>query len=453
MSISAILKKHGFSCDLLLASEEKNLKKTVLKRKPLVLGFIAITGEHHWVLDIAKKAKKEGLLTLLGGPHPTYYPEVIKEEGVDMIVRGEGEEAILELLTALKNKKDYTKIQNLWVKKNGQIYQNEMRPLIHNLDDLPDFDREIYYDKYDFLRKVSVKQFLTSRGCPYSCTFCANNLLRKTYLGKGKYLRRRSPQKVIEEILNVRKKYGLRAISFTDDNFVSDKMWLSEFLPLYKKEINLPFMCNVTANLVTDQLISNLKKAGCYGVSMGVESGNEKLRFEVLKKYITNEQILNAGKIIKKYELVLKTYNILCLPGESLENAFETVLLNAAIKPDHTSCSLLQPYPKYEIAEEAIKKGYLSENFGVDDIADSIYRTSPIQCAHKKELENLQTFFFLCVKFPKLIPLVRRLIKLPSNGFYRLLAQAFYGFYMSRVHRLTFSDMMRYALHVDAFKV
>lgn len=452
MSISAVLKKNGFSCDLILASEEKDLKKAILEKNPLLLGFPTITGEHKWVLEMAQKAKNEGILTILGGPHPTYYPEVINQKGVDIIVRGEAEYAILELISALKTKKDYTKIKNLWVKKDGQIFKNEMRPLIYDLDSLPTFDREIYY-KYSFLRKASVKQFLTGRGCPYACTFCANNLLRKIYQKKGKYLRRRSPEKVIGEMKEVRQKYGMRTLSFTDDNFASDPIWLSEFLPRYKKEIGLPFMCNLTANLVTDKLIRDLKKAGCYGVSMGIETGNEKLRMEILKKHISNQEILQAGKIIKKHGLLLKTYNILCLPGETLENAFETILLNAAIKPDHTSCSLLQPYPKYEITEYAIKNGYLPPNFGVDDVYDSIYKDSPIRLKDKKEISNLQTFFFLTVKYPKMIPLVKFLIKFPPNRLYKFFSELLYGFYMSKVHKLTLSDMIRYALHIDAFKV
>ncbi|NIM47625.1 MAG: radical SAM protein [Candidatus Aenigmarchaeota archaeon] len=455
MFISAVLKKNGYNCDLILASEEKDLIKTILDKKPLIVSFPTITGEHKWILETAREIKKKSkgrILTLLGGPHPTYYPEIIKEKGVDIISLGESEDAILELICALKNKKDIKKIMNLWIKENDKIYKNEIRPLVYDLDNLPFPDREIYY-KYDFLKKASVKQFLTGRGCPYSCTFCANNLLRKIYQGKGRYIRRRSPDNVISEMKDVRKKYGMKTLSFTDDNFISNQVWLDEFLPKYKKEINLPFMCNVTANLVTESLIKKLKSAGCYGVSMGIESGNEKLRKEILGKYITNSQILSAGKTIKKYKLILKTYNILCLPGETVESAFETILLNAAIRPDHTSCSLLQPYPKYDITEFAKKNNYLPRNFDVDDVFDSIYSDSPINVSNKNQIKNLQTFFFIAVKYPKLIPLIRMLIKLPPNFVYKWLAKLFYGFYMSRVHKLTLLDIVRYAIHCDPFKI
>lgn len=454
MFISAVLKKNGYCCDLVLANEERDLVKAILDKKPLVVGFPTITGEHRWVLEIARKIKKKNkrILTLLGGPHPTYYPEVIKEKGVDIISLGESEDAILELICALKNKKNIKKIKNLWVKENDRIYKNEIRPLACDLDKLPFPDRKIYYH-YDFLKKASVKQFLTGRGCPYSCTFCANNLLRKIYKDKGQYIRRRSSESIISEIKDVREKYGMKTLSFTDDNFISNQEWLSEFLPKYKKEISLPFMCNVTANLVNESLVKKLKSSGCYGVSMGIESGNEKLRKEILGKYITNNQVIRAGKIIKKYKLILKTYNILCLPGETIENAFETVLLNAAIKPDHTSCSLLQPYPKYDITEFAKENNYLPKNFGTSDVFDSIYSDSPIDIKNKKQIKNLQTFFFIAVRYPKLIPLIRVLIKLPPNFAYRWVAKLFYGFYMSRVHKLTLLDMVRYAIHCDPFKI
>ncbi len=455
MFISAVLKKNGYSCDLILVSEEKDLISAVLEKSPKMISFPTITGEHKWVLDTAKEIKKKNkdILILLGGPHPTYYPEeTILEEGVDIIALGEAEYAILELVKSLNNKKEIENIKNLWIKKDGKIYRNEIRPLVEDLDNLPFPDRKIYY-KYDFLKKASVKQFLTGRGCPYSCTFCANNLLRRIYQGKGRYLRRRSPDNVISEMKQVREKYGMKTLSFTDDNFVSDRLWLDEFLPQYKKEINLPFMCNVTANLVTEDLIKKLKSTGCYGVSMGVESGNEKLREKVLGKHITNKQILEAGRIIKKYNLILKTYNILCLPGETLEAAWETVMLNAKIKPDHTSCSLLQPYPLYQITEYAKENNYLPKDFGINDVYDSIYSDSPINIKDKKQIRNLQTFFFIAVRHPGLIPLVKLLIKLPPNFAYRWVAKLFYGFYMSRVHKLTFMDKVRYAIHCDPFKI
>lgn len=453
MSISALLKSKGHRCDLILASEEKNLLRKISGLSPDVVGFPCITGEHKWVFDIALQIKNMGITTLIGGPHPTYYPEeVISNKGVDMIAIGEADYACVELLDNLQRNQDITTIKNLWVKKDNKIFKNEVRDLISDLDELPSPDREIYY-KYPFLGKSSVKQFLTGRGCPYLCTFCSNHLLQKIYKGKGRFIRRVSPSKIIEEMQSVRKKHGLKTVSFTDDVFIISRKWLDEFLPMYKKEIGLPFMCNVRVNLVTEEIIKQIKEYGCYGVAMGVESGNPYLRNVVLKKDITNEQIINAAKIIKKNGLKLKAFNMLGLPGETFENALETLELNIKIKPDFAPCSLLEPYPEYDITKYAIEKGYLKESFGIDDVSESIYLPSAINIKDGDKIINLQAFFFLAVKYPMLLPLIKYLVRFKPNFFYRSIIKFVYGFYMSKVHRLTAADIIRYAMHINALQV
>src|SRR3989339_903008 len=408
MSISALLKKHGHNADLLIVSEEKDIIARLKTLKPDIVGLHTITGEHNWALALAKKIKAAGFTTLLGGPHATYYPE--------------------------------------------ETINKELRCLIEDLDSLPSPDRDIYY-KYSFLGKSSVKQFLTGRGCPYDCTFCSNHLLSKMYKGKGKYIRRVSPKKIIEEMKAVRQKWGFRTASFTDDVFVMSNEWLDEFLPLFKKEINVPFMCNVRVNLVTEALVLKLKANGCYGVAMGIESGNEDLRNRVLKKRISNEEIIGAGRLIKSNGLKLKAFNMLGLPGETFEQAMETLEMNIKISPDFTPVSLLEPYPKYEITDYAISHGYLKENYGLDDVAGSIYVPSKIEIKDKDKIINLQSFFFLAVKFPVLLPLIKKLVNYKPNAFYKLLTKIVYGYYMSRVHRLTLRDIIRYALHIDATQV
>ncbi len=454
MSISAFIKKHGYDSDLLLVDEEKDYLKRIGEIKPEVIALALFTAELSWALKTVKEIKKRypQVLILLGGPHPTFYPEVIKNRGVDVIVRGEAEEAVLDLLRVLDQAKSWLKIDNLWVKKGRRIYKNKLRPLEENLDKLPFPDRSIYY-QYKFLAQASAKQFLTGRGCPYHCSFCSNHLLRRMYQGKGCFVRRRSPRNVIREIKAVREKYGLKTVSFTDDVFTVDKVWLKRFLNQYKKEINLPFICNVTANLLDKDLVKMLKQGGGYAIAMGIETGNENLRLKVLKKNISNQQIIEGGRLVKKAGMMLKTYNILCLPGERLENAWETVMINVAIKPDSATASLLQPFPQYEITKYAIKKGFLAKSYGINDVGESIYLPSPMKLKDKKEIENLQAFFPFLVQFPQFIPLARKLIKWPPNPLFDYLRKIFYGISMSRVHRLTLKDMISYALHINPLKV
>ena len=144
MILSAVLKNSGHSVNLLIG---ENANYFLNKIKDVdVLAFSTMTGMHQWAIKIASEIKKEkDILTVFGGPHPTYFPEVIESSAVDVICLGEGEYPMLDIANAIDNREDLSHIQNLWVKKNGKIYKNAIRPLIENLDILPFPDRELYY--------------------------------------------------------------------------------------------------------------------------------------------------------------------------------------------------------------------------------------------------------------------------------------------------------------------
>lgn len=415
MYLSAILKKNGHECDVFVQDYDKDIIKKIVDAKPDIVAFSCITGSHKWVCKMAKKIKeKYNCLVLMGGPHPTYFPEVINEEGIDIICRGEGEYAFLELANALREKKDIRHIQNFWVKKDGEVYKNDLRPLNQDLDDLPFPDRSMYYDKYKLLRNSPKKHFSITRGCPFNCTFCHNPSLKKLYQDKGSYVRRRSAEKVIEEILDVKSKYPLEMMYIMDDTFILDHRWVKEFLKLYKERVKLPFGCSMRAGMVTEELVKEMKSVGCERVDFSIETGNEYLRNKILKKGITNKQIVDTAKFLKKYKIKFKVYNILGLPEETLEDAFETIHFNQKIKTDYPWCSLLQPYPKTEMYDYLLKKGYIEKSFSPDDHA-SLFWVEPKNMKIKKEIINLQKFFFYAVKFPRLEPIIRQLIKLPPN--------------------------------------
>ena len=419
MYISASLKKVGHDCDILVKGYDKNIVKSAIESDADIIAFSCATGLHKWALKIAKEIKKKtDKLILFGGPHPTFFPEVINKPQVDIICRGEGEEAIVDLANSLDQKKEITKIKNLWVKKHGKVYKNEVRSLVGNLDKIEMPDRELYYSKYKFLRTNSRKPFFTTRGCPYDCTFCFNHSFMKLYQGKGKCVRRRSIKDVIEEIKQVKDKYPLKTVYFQDDTFILDHQWIKKFTKEYKKEINLPFICLIRANLVNEDIIKNLQKGGCEQVFFGIETGNDDLRNKVLKKGVTNKQIIQAAKLLKKYKIKFKTYNILGLPGETLENAFETVRINRQIKSDYPWCSLLQPYPGTEIYNQLIKTGDITKSFSPDDIKQSFFSNTNV--TYKREMINLQKLFFYAVKFPSLEPLIKKLIKLKPNKLFDL---------------------------------
>lgn len=420
MYISAVLKKNGHSTDVLISSSAKKIIRELSTLKPDIVAFPVITGFHRWSEATASEIKKKlNVLCVFGGPHPTYFPECIESPGVDVICMGEGEYPLLDLADAVDKKKDFTNIENLWVKKDGTIHKNIIRPLTQNLDELPFPDRKLY-SKYFFFRMDTIKVLIASRGCPYNCSYCYNEKLRQMYKDKGRYLRRRSPQNVIDEI-NTLKTKRLKTICFMDDTFTHDKDWLREFLPLYKTSVNLPFICLGTADRINDEEMLRLfKDSGCYGIYFGIESGNEEIRMKVLRKKITNAQILTAAKLLKKYGLKFRTYNMVGLPGETLKNVYETIQLNIDAGTDFPFCSIYMPYWKTSLCDYAVEKGYLEKKDNLDDFYSSYYGYSMLKLPNIGEITNLQRFFQTAVILPWTFPIVKQLSKLPDNVLYKL---------------------------------
>jgi radical SAM superfamily enzyme YgiQ (UPF0313 family) len=372
-----------------------------------------------------------------GGPHPTFYHEFIKEDYLDAICLGEGEGAILELVEAYKNGQDISGISNLIVKKDGRIYENELRPLIEDLDSIPLPDFNIY-SRYNFFKNQRNGFILTGRGCPFQCSFCFNKLYNKMYNGKGKIIRKRKVSEVISEIKTlIMVNANIKHINFLDDIFILSVDWLDEFLPRYAKEVNLPFSCSAHVNLVNEDIIRRLKGANCFSIRLGIESGNEYLRNTILKKGITDKQIIESTSWIKKYKLRFLVYNIFGSPGENLDTALETFGLIKNIRPTYAWCSLLQPYPGTEIYEFATRNNFLSKDYELNNLENSYFMSTPIRIKDAKEINRLQKIFSLCVSLRLPAKLVKLLIKLPLSWFYEKLFKFNYTIGIMRVDNLS----------------
>ena len=412
--LSAFLKTHGHYCDLLIERDEKNLFKLIKDfSADLFIIPCDIFGHHHWALRMASNVKRLfGKLIIFCGTYTSFYPQIIDNPNVDIVCIGESEYALLELIEKLEENKDISSIQNLWVKKDGKIYKNDLRQLISNLDELPLPDREIYF-KYKYIRDFSLKRFASGRGCPNCCSYCYNPLYREKYRNKGKYTRRKSVIRVIQEIEDVRRKSTVKSIHFSDDLFIHDKDWVLKFSQAYKEKINLTFTCNAVADLIDEELISALRDANCSGIAIGIESGNEKLRNFVLNKNITNHQIIKAAKLIKRYGLFLTTFNMIAFPNETLENAFETLEINAKIKADNIRLYFTFPLPETQLTNYALKNKLINRNQleGISNI--TMFPKRPMfNSNHNKQFENLFYLFYFGSKFPWLIPIMKRILKL-----------------------------------------
>jgi anaerobic magnesium-protoporphyrin IX monomethyl ester cyclase len=430
--LAAALSRAGHESRLVL-SDRENPFKAAEEFAPDVLAFSTTTGFHHYYLDLNRRLKaafrKPGLLSIFGGPHSTFFPEMVEDDGVDVVCRGEGEEAIVDLADALDSGGDITTIPNLWVKSDGSIHKNEVRPLVEDLDALPHPRRDIIYGIDRYMRNVTMKHFINVRGCPYLCTYCFNHKFNELYEGKGKVIRYRSVDDVLAEIKEVRNDYPLEFVRFLSDNFTMDKGWIAEFAPRYPKEMGLPFHCNVRANLIDDKTARNLARAGCVSVMMGIETADEYLRNEVMKRNQSDETIVEACARLRENGIAVYNQNILALPGETFDMALKTVDLNAKCRPAFAWASIFTPYPGTGLGAYAIEHGYFDGNY--DDIHYSYHVHSGLRFDNPEErpmMTRLHRLFGVAVEFGFIKNRLRVLCKLPLTPLYTLLFKLWYGY-------------------------
>jgi anaerobic magnesium-protoporphyrin IX monomethyl ester cyclase len=404
------VKKSNLS-DYGIVRSNLNLKtefqKMVEKFKPKLIAVSCVENTYDLgisLLELAKQINGE-IITVAGGVRITSFPDnVIKENCVDIVCIGEGEDALTELCNSIRDKKQITNIKNLWVKENGRVYKNPPRPL-KDLNELPYpdwtiFDERHLYRPFDGV-VYRTGSFALSRGCPFLCSFCVNEKLMDLSKGLGKYYREKNLDASIEEIKYFKDRYKLTMISLIDESFLlMKKERLRDFVVKYKEKINLPFHIQTRVDTISEDAVSLVKSVGCVGISLGVESGNPKIRKDLLNKKMSNDQIIEAFRIIKKYKIRVTSSNMIGLPYETRKNVFETIKLNRKINPDSATVSIFYPYLGTKLREISLKEGYIKENkkvFGlrVESVLDMPQFSS-------KEIKGLQKTFMMYLKMPKI---------------------------------------------------
>ena len=386
-----------------------------LRFKPDVICFSAITNLYMPIKKLARKFKElmPKVPIICGGIHPTSLPEeTIEEDCFDMICLGEGEGAMEDLLQRMREKKSYNDIKNLWVKDTtGHIHKNEKRPVIRPLESLPNPDKS-FFAKYGAL--TSRIMIMTTRGCPFACTFCVNSFRNAAYSGEV-YLRQRTVDNVIADMVEIKKKYNPKKFRFEDDVFAFNQKWLNEFKVAYREKINLPFHCYVTPSTAKDEILEGLKEAGCESVSMGIQSGNEKIRTKMLHRKHTDELIIAAAQRIKKHGLKLQAEYIFGFPTETPEDMWSSFDLNDKLDAYNTASFIFYPYPKTALAEYSLENGYLTKE-DYDKIKDGYgsYHTSCwLNLPYKDEVYKHNAMLPVWNVTPKFLkPLFKKILKL-----------------------------------------
>jgi radical SAM superfamily enzyme YgiQ (UPF0313 family) len=387
-SLSTVLKQDGFDTSLIHITKPISKSEFVTqieKAAPDLIGFSCTSPMFPVLRDLVSwlVASKMSIPTVCGGIHPTIAPdETIAVPGIEMICRGEGESALIELCRKLDRNEDISTISNIWVKKNGKIRKNPLRPPIDNLDELPFPDRSIFDYPNLYGERDGRLSILVSRGCPYDCAYCCNHLRRKIYGSKGRPVRFRSVDNVISELKHVIKRYPFcKTVNFDDDILFLKKKWSEEFAERYSTEIKLPFICNARANLTDKTTVDLLKKAGCHHVKFGLESGNEHISNKILNRHLSNEQIKRAFALCKEADLITESFNMVGIPFDTPSTILDTIKLNATIGVDKMQISIYQPYRGTKLAELCKEKNFLvskdvefdwfSPNLKLDTISSS----------------------------------------------------------------------------------
>src|SRR3989338_3926177 len=370
--ISAVLKKHGHDTKLINLNEklaklpdDKEIQRIIEEYKPQLIGFSAVTTQYQYALKIAKFIKGFCDIPIVcGGIHATMVPEeVIREDCFDYVCVGEGEEAILELAANIEKRVDTTHIANIWAKDNGKVVSNNVRSL-PDLAELPKKKYEIFNVQKMINAEGGWVRLMTSRGCPFKCTFCFNHSIVERYKDETgsstkdlNYIRRHDVDEIIDEINYLLENYkNITTFIFDDDIFTSNKTYLKEFCNKYKKSVKIPFVANAHIRAFDDDSAECLKDAGCMIIKFGLESGSERIRREILKRPMTNDDIIRAFESAHKHNLHTSAFVMFGLPYETKEEILETVKLLSIIKPGRFRWSIFYPFPR-TAAYEISKKG------------------------------------------------------------------------------------------------
>lgn len=439
MILSAILKRAGHDTEVLIAGSKTRREKEVSIANADLMGFYCVSGEEVWLKNFIKPYGKRPPL-VLGGPHPTFMPDVIRDVPADFAIRGEADGALLDLIEALGCPTEkLKKIKNLCFLDNGTLHISEQRELVEDLDALPFQDIELYMG-YSYLRNYIREYYpvITSRGCPHDCTYCFNKKYKEMHRGKGTYHRRRSPAGVIEELKKVKHDYQVRKFIFVDDSFIVSKPWLGDFSELYKREINIPCICETPASSLDTETVKLLVKMNCTSVKMGLETADEKNRKMLLNKIVTNVQIAEAAALLKKNGIMLQTFNMVGIPGEGLEQALKTMYFNQEIKTDFTLVSFYHNYPGTELyMKSALPSTSISDTEGGSLFTPGSSIGANVRLARIGMLMQL----FNVMHLPPI--LVKIIISLPLTPLFKLIHKISYALSVKKIIGLSWLSFIR----------
>ncbi|MFC1674314.1 radical SAM protein [Candidatus Omnitrophota bacterium] len=375
LSVGSMLRQEGFSVKIIDAAVEKKYSQSIkneLKKELLFVGISTMTPQVPSALYISRLIKEynSALPIVWGGVHPTLFPEqTLKDATVDIVIRGLGEYAVLEIADALNNGRPFSSIRGIGYKSGGSHFFTEERGFIKDMNTLPSLDYELIdvenYINRNYVefggKRVRTLMIYGGIGCPYKCRFCISSIVHHSrYAFK-------SAQKLIREIEIVINRYNVNHINFRDENFFASRSRIEELLK-EKEERNLKFSweANVRASYFNESYISEdflkrLEASGCVLFGIGAESGDDRV-LKRIKKDITTDDVLHSCKLSKKYKITFGYSFMMAIPGETKTEMLATAKFILRLIDENKNNYIIgpqifRPYPGSELYKECLGKG------------------------------------------------------------------------------------------------
>lgn len=368
-ALTACLREAGHEVELLdFTYKDKSNSRTIISKKldefdPGIVGISIRSLEWDFVTTgVLPILGEVGIPVIVGGPHPTAVPEEVMEEpAIHALVQGEGEAVLVDYVNSLENNRDATEVEGLWVRTTEGIRRSDIRPLVQDLDSLPfpawDIwdSRHFHSAHHEHFKKGSkiIGAIESSRGCPYACPYCISSTLHKLYKGKGRFHREKSIDRLIAEVLDKKKQFGLDYVNFIDDTFLLRDDRIAEFHEKWKRDVKLPFRFTTRPETVKEERIRLMADAGANVICLGIESGDPDYRKNFLNRNYSQEQVRSAVEIIKKHGITTFGFFVIGMPGETRENIGMTYELLRSLDLDHYMVTLCYPFkgtPFYDVA-------------------------------------------------------------------------------------------------------
>lgn len=362
---ASIIKERGDDVEILdaealnLSSQE--VQKHVSARNYDVIGITMTTPGYFRVIELVKSIHEVSDASIhVGGPHPTVMPiETLHDNHeIDIAVLGEGEKTIVDVLNTIERDGDLSEVKGIAYREGDKIIVTEKRPFIKELDTIPMPARHLlpmhlYRPAPSYYKKLPSYAVISARGCPFRCTFCCSLFGRK--------LRSHSPERICDEMEYLMDEYGAKEIIFRTDTFTINRNHTVDLCQeiirrgLHKR---IEWTCETRVNVVDKPLLELMRKAGCWEIHYGVETGSQRL-LDLIQKDITLEQVKQAFKWTQEAGIAIKAFFMLGLPTETREDSSNTIKFSKQLNPEWAQFTLTTPYPGTKLYDQAKETGYL----------------------------------------------------------------------------------------------